>query len=136
MRTAAGVVRMSKTMRVLAPGRIATVVDAVAQEGLLWTVTEPVDGVPLGELLVQQGTFGHVEVARIGLELLEVLEAAHSEGITHGELSPGQVFVHVVHGVSPWWDRWPGGPWSMTRGWTALLPRAFRRGLAPSRVGP
>lgn len=93
VRTAAGVVRMSKTMRVLAPGRIATVVDAVAQEGLLWTVTEPVDGVPLGELLVQQGTFGHVEVARIGLELLEVLEAAHSEGITHGELSPGQVFV-------------------------------------------
>ncbi|MFF0015508.1 serine/threonine protein kinase [Streptomyces sp. NPDC005374] len=92
-RTAAGVVRMSKTMRVLAPGRVAPVVDAVAQEGALWTVTEPVDGVLLGELLTQQGTFDHVRAARIGLELLEVLEAAHGEGITHGELSPGQVFV-------------------------------------------
>lgn len=94
LRTAAGVVRMSKTMRVLAPGRITAVVDAVTQEDTLWTVTEPVDGIPLGELLGRQGTFDHVRAARIGLELLEVLEAAHGEGITHGELSPGQVFVH------------------------------------------
>ncbi|MFF7069857.1 serine/threonine-protein kinase [Streptomyces pseudovenezuelae] len=94
LRTAAGVVRMSKTMRVLSPGRIAAVVDAVAQDGVLWTVTEPVDGIPLGELLGRQGTFDHVRAARVGLELLEVLEAAHGEGITHGELSPGQVFVH------------------------------------------
>jgi serine/threonine protein kinase len=94
VRTAAGVVRMSKTMRVLSPGRIAAVVDAVVQEGTLWTVTEPVDGIPLGELLGRQGTFDHLRAARIGLELLEVLEAAHGEGITHGELSPGQVFVH------------------------------------------
>nr|WSZ19979.1 protein kinase [Streptomyces canus] len=94
LRTAAGVVRMSKTMRVLAPGRIAAVVDAVAQEDTLWTVTEPVDGIPLGELLGRQGTFDHGRAARVGLELLEVLEAAHGEGITHGELSPGQVFVH------------------------------------------
>ncbi|NEA98297.1 serine/threonine-protein kinase [Streptomyces sp. SID13726] len=95
LRTSAGVIRMSKTMRVLAPGRVAAVVDAVTQEGLLWTVTEPVDGVLLGELLAQQGTFDHVRAARIGLELLEVLEAAHGEGITHGELSPGQVFVRT-----------------------------------------
>lgn len=46
LRTAAGVVRMSKTMRVLAPGRITAVVDAVTQEDTLWTVTEPVDGIP------------------------------------------------------------------------------------------
>lgn len=93
LRTAAGVVRMSKTMRVVSPGRIASVVDAVVQEGVLWTVTEPVDGIPLGELLAQRGTFDHAQAARVGLELLEVLEAAHGEGITHGELSPGQVFV-------------------------------------------
>ncbi|WP_449351458.1 serine/threonine protein kinase [Streptomyces shaanxiensis] len=93
LRTAGGVVRMSKTMRVVSPGRIASVVDAVVQEGVLWTVTEPVDGIPLGELLAQRGTFDHAQAARVGLELLEVLEAAHGEGITHGELSPGQVFV-------------------------------------------
>ncbi|MFK4104388.1 serine/threonine protein kinase [Streptomyces sp. NPDC019531] len=93
LRTAAGVVRMSKRMRVLVPGRIAAVVDAVVEDGVLWAVTEPVDGVPLSDLLGQQGAFNHVWAAHIGLELLEVLEAAHGEGITHGELSPCQVFV-------------------------------------------
>ncbi|WP_427168167.1 protein kinase domain-containing protein [Streptomyces sp. C1-1] len=92
-RASATVIRMSETMGLLCPGRVATVVDAVEENGTLWTVTEWIDGTPLGELLAQQGTFNYVRAARIGLELLDVLEAAHGEGITHGELSPGQVFV-------------------------------------------
>ncbi|MCL6670281.1 protein kinase domain-containing protein [Streptomyces panaciradicis] len=92
-RASATVIRMSETMGTLCPGRVAPVVDAVEENGTLWTVTEWIDGTPLGELLVQQGTFNYVRAARIGLELLDVLEAAHGEGITHGELSPGQVFV-------------------------------------------
>ncbi|NUR42501.1 MAG: protein kinase, partial [Streptomyces sp.] len=92
-RAVARVVRMSETMGRLAPGRVAVVVDAVEEYGTLWTVTEWIDGVPLGELLKQQGSFTYVRAARIGLELLDVLEAGHAEGITHGELSPGQVFV-------------------------------------------
>ncbi|ALV37720.1 serine/threonine protein kinase [Streptomyces sp. CdTB01] len=92
-RASATVIRMSETMGSLCPGRVAPVVDAVEENGTLWTVTEWIDGTPLGELLAQQGTFNYVRAARIGLELLDVLEAAHSEGITHGELSPGQVFV-------------------------------------------
>lgn len=75
------------------PGQVAEVVDAVVEYGNLWVVTEWIDGVPLTELLVQQGAFNYARAARIGLEVLDVLEAAHGEGITHGELSPGQVFV-------------------------------------------
>ncbi len=92
-RVSATVIRMSETMGSLCPGRVAPVVDAVEENGTLWTVTEWIDGTPLGELLAEQGTFNYVRAARIGLELLDVLEAAHGEGITHGELSPGQVFV-------------------------------------------
>ncbi|MFH9818634.1 serine/threonine protein kinase [Streptomyces sp. NPDC017230] len=92
-RTAGRVVRTCETMQSLCPGRIAEVVDAVVADGALWTVTEGVGGVPLGELLDRQGTFGYVRAARIGLELLDVLEAAHDQGVVHGELSPGQVFV-------------------------------------------
>ncbi|PWI20303.1 serine/threonine protein kinase [Streptomyces sp. Act143] len=92
-RAVARVVRMAETMGRLCPGRVAAVVDAVEEYGTLWTVTEWIDGIPLGELLERQGAFGHARAARIGLELLDVLEAGHSEGITHGELSPGQVFV-------------------------------------------
>ncbi|MFF9088381.1 serine/threonine-protein kinase [Streptomyces sp. NPDC014991] len=92
-RVTARVVRTSETMRLLRPGQVAAVVDAVVQDGTLWTVTEWIDGTPLGELLAQEGSLHPVRAARTGLELLDVLRAAHDEGITHGELSPGQVFV-------------------------------------------
>ncbi|MFF5979045.1 serine/threonine protein kinase [Streptomyces olindensis] len=92
-RTAARLLRTSESMALLCPGRIATVVDAHEEAGFLWTVNEWIDGTPLGELLSEQGTFNYVRAARVGLELLDVLDAAHAEGITHGELSPGQVFV-------------------------------------------
>ncbi|MFJ8145640.1 serine/threonine-protein kinase [Streptomyces sp. NPDC096048] len=87
------VVRTCETMHSLCPGRVPAVIDAVVADGALWTVTEWVGGVPLAELLDRQGTFNYVRAARIGLELLDVLNAAHDLGVTHGELSPGQVFV-------------------------------------------
>ncbi|GAA2321740.1 hypothetical protein GCM10010234_79450 [Streptomyces hawaiiensis] len=98
-RAAARLLRTTESMALLCPGRIAAVVDAVEEAGALWTVNEWIDGTPLGELLSEQGTFNYVRAARIGLELLDVLDAAHAEGITHGELSPGQVFVREDHSV-------------------------------------
>ncbi|MFF4983134.1 serine/threonine-protein kinase [Streptomyces sp. NPDC001046] len=98
-RAAARLLRTSEAMTLLCPGRIAAVVDAVEEPGVLWTATEWIDGTPLGELLAEQGTFNYVRAARIGLELLDVLDAAHTEGITHGELSPGQVFVREDQSV-------------------------------------
>ncbi|KUL47117.1 serine/threonine protein kinase [Streptomyces regalis] len=92
-RATSRILRASERMGLLRPGRVATVLDAVEESGSLWIVTEWIDATPLGELLTQQRTFNHVRAARIGLELLDVLEAAHVAGITHGELSPGQVFV-------------------------------------------
>lgn len=89
------VLRMSETMARLCPGRIATVVDAVEEAGSLWTVTEWIDGLPLSQLLDQKGAFSPAKAAAIGLQLLDVLEVAHAEGITHGELSPGQIFVRA-----------------------------------------
>ncbi|MFF5372251.1 serine/threonine protein kinase [Streptomyces sp. NPDC013187] len=98
-RAAARLLRTTENMALLCPGRIAAVVDAVEEAGTLWTVNEWIDGTPLGELLSEQGTFNYVRAARIGLELLDVLDAAHAGGITHGELSPGQVFVREDHSV-------------------------------------
>lgn len=98
-RITAGIRRTTDVMVLLCPTRVAPVVDTVEEAGTLWTVTDWIDGTPLGQLLAQQGTFHYVRAARIGLELLDILEAAHSEGITHGELSPGQVFVRDQGGV-------------------------------------
>ncbi|MGW1648787.1 serine/threonine protein kinase [Streptomyces eurythermus] len=87
------VLHACETMRLLRPGRVAEVVDAVVEGGALWTVTEWIDGTPLGELLARKGPLDPARAARLGLDLLDVLQAAHDEGLTHGELSPGQVFV-------------------------------------------
>ncbi|MEU1708864.1 serine/threonine-protein kinase [Streptomyces sp. NPDC005706] len=92
-RATARVMRTSEIMRLLCPGRVAPVVDAVVEAGTLWTVTDRIEGTPLGELLDREGPFHPVRAARLGLDILDVLQAAHDEGITHGELSPGQVFV-------------------------------------------
>ncbi|MGW2490936.1 protein kinase domain-containing protein [Streptomyces sp. NPDC001606] len=92
-RITARLVRTSETLRLLRPGRVAAVVDAVVEAGTLWTVTEWIDGTALCELLDREGPLDPARAARIGLELLDVLQAAHDEGVTHGELSPGQVFV-------------------------------------------
>ncbi|MFI5973229.1 protein kinase [Streptomyces sp. NPDC051452] len=92
-RVTARIIRTAETMGLLSPGRVGTVVDAVVEAGTLWTVTEWIDGTPLSELLAREGSFDTSRAARIGLELLDVLRAAHDEGITHGELSPAQLFV-------------------------------------------
>ncbi|MCU8595891.1 serine/threonine protein kinase, partial [Streptomyces sp. A13(2022)] len=92
-RAAARVLRTGSAVASLCPGRVAPVVDAVVADGSLWTVSGQAGGVPLGDLLDRHGAFGHVRAARVALELLAVLEAVHGQGITHGELSPGQVFV-------------------------------------------
>ncbi|MET9086326.1 serine/threonine-protein kinase [Streptomyces sp. NPDC004237] len=92
-RATARVLRSSEVMSALRPGRVAMVIDAFEEAGALWTVTELIDGTPLSEVLAQQGSFNYVRAARIALEVLDVLEAAHSDGYTHGELSPGQIFV-------------------------------------------
>ncbi|WP_189150820.1 serine/threonine-protein kinase [Streptomyces lacrimifluminis] len=92
-RAIARVTRASEILGLVLPGRVAAVIDVVEEFGTLWTVAQWIDGTPLSELLERQGTFNYVRAARIALEVLDALEAAHREGIVHGELSPGQVFV-------------------------------------------
>ncbi|MGW3358989.1 protein kinase domain-containing protein [Streptomyces bungoensis] len=122
-RATARVVRTSEIMRLLCPGRVATVVDAVVEAGALWTVTDWIEGTTLAELLDREGPFSPDRAARLGLDVLDVLQAAHDEGITHGELSPGQIFVR------------DGGP-VLVAGFglagTTLVPRL----TAPSYASP
>ncbi|MEU3980698.1 serine/threonine-protein kinase [Streptomyces sp. NPDC026672] len=93
VRTPERVLRTTGAVALRRPGRVGTVIDVTEESGALWTVVEWIDGTPLGELLGRQGTLPYPQAARIGLELLDVLDAAHAEGATHGELSPGQVYV-------------------------------------------
>ncbi|MFF2362823.1 serine/threonine protein kinase [Streptomyces sp. NPDC058122] len=86
--------RILRTAEILGPachGGVAAVLEVVEEPGFVWTVTERPPGAPLSELLLH-GPVAPVRAAGIGLGVLDVLTAAHHEGVTHGELGPSQVW--------------------------------------------
>ncbi|WP_406486753.1 serine/threonine-protein kinase [Streptomyces phaeochromogenes] len=97
--TTARVLRETADLEAAAPGQVATVLDVTEQNGRLWTVMEPIEGRSLSELLDRRGPFNQPRAVRIGLQILDVLAAAHRLGVTHGDLGPDQVFVKADGGV-------------------------------------
>ncbi|MFF3404829.1 serine/threonine protein kinase [Streptomyces sp. NPDC002742] len=86
------ILRAAEILGPACPGLVAAVLDVVEEPGSVWTVTERPPGEPLTELLLR-GPVAPVRAARIGLGVLDVLTAAHHEGILHGELGPSQVWA-------------------------------------------
>ncbi|MCX5268436.1 serine/threonine-protein kinase [Streptomyces sp. NBC_00199] len=66
--------------------------DVAVVDGRPWIVMELVHGRSLGDAL-QEGTLGTREAARIGLEVLGALEAAHAAGILHRDVKPDNVLL-------------------------------------------
>ncbi|AVH57004.1 MULTISPECIES: serine/threonine-protein kinase [Streptomyces] len=73
------------------PG-VVNVHDVAVVDGQPWIVMELVQGRSLGDAL-QEGTLGVRESARVGLEVLGALEAAHAAGILHRDVKPDNVLL-------------------------------------------
>ncbi|MFF4348028.1 serine/threonine-protein kinase [Streptomyces sp. NPDC001530] len=71
---------------------VVNVHDVAVVDGQPWIVMELVQGRSLGDAL-QEGTLGVREAARIGLEVLGALEAAHAAGILHRDVKPDNVLL-------------------------------------------
>ncbi|WP_306321029.1 MULTISPECIES: serine/threonine-protein kinase [unclassified Streptomyces] len=71
---------------------VVNVHDVAVEDGQPWIVMEFVQGRSLGAVL-QEGTLGVREAARIGLEVLGALEAAHAAGILHRDVKPDNVML-------------------------------------------
>ncbi|MFD9001309.1 serine/threonine-protein kinase [Streptomyces sp. NPDC059582] len=71
---------------------VVDVYDVAVVDGRPWIVMELVRGRSLGDAL-QEGTLGAREAARIGLEVLGALEAAHAAGILHRDVKPDNVLL-------------------------------------------
>jgi serine/threonine protein kinase len=74
------------------PGAV-TVFDVIDDDGHPVIVMELVEAPNLSQLVQEQGPLEPAAAARIGLEVLDVLDAAHSHGIVHRDVKPGNVMV-------------------------------------------
>jgi serine/threonine protein kinase len=72
---------------------VTTVYDVVEEEGKPWLVMEHVSARSLQEIVEQYGPLPPQAVARIGLDVLAALDAAHDAGIVHRDVKPANVLV-------------------------------------------
>src|SRR5688500_4560560 len=72
---------------------VTTVYDVVEEEGKPWLVMEHVVARSLQGILEENGPLPPAAVARIGLDVLAALDAAHDAGIVHRDVKPANVLV-------------------------------------------
>ncbi|MER5300629.1 serine/threonine-protein kinase [Streptomyces lasiicapitis] len=72
---------------------VVNVHDVVVEDGQPWIVMEFVRGRSLGAALRDEGTLGVRDAARVGIEVLGALEAAHAAGVLHRDVKPDNVML-------------------------------------------
>jgi eukaryotic-like serine/threonine-protein kinase len=69
------------------------VFDAVEQDGQLWIVMPFIPSITLAAVLEQGGPLQPNEAAKVGAEVASALAAAHTVGIVHRDVKPGNIFI-------------------------------------------
>ncbi|ARP71877.1 serine/threonine protein kinase [Streptomyces pluripotens] len=72
---------------------VVTVHDVLEHDGRPWIVMELVEGNSLADAVKEQGRIEPREAARIGLWVLRALRAAHTAGVLHRDIKPGNVLL-------------------------------------------
>ncbi|MEJ8646785.1 serine/threonine-protein kinase [Streptomyces sp. MS1.AVA.3] len=88
--------RMQREARAAARIRhsgVVTVHDVIDEDGRPVIVMELVDGPSLDDALDQRGPLDPREIARIGAQVMDALDAAHRVGVLHRDVKPGNVLL-------------------------------------------
>ncbi|MGH3322800.1 MAG: serine/threonine-protein kinase [Streptomyces sp.] len=85
--------REAKAIARIRSGSAVTVFDVVNEDDRPWIVMELVEGRSLADQLRQEGPLTPQRAAEVGLAVLDVLRAAHQEGILHRDVKPSNVLL-------------------------------------------
>lgn len=80
------------------PGAVA-VLDAVADDGRPYVVTELADAPTLEDVVATEGPLPPERVARVGLAVLDALAAAHAGALVHRSVRPSNVLLPASGGA-------------------------------------
>ncbi|MFI6393181.1 serine/threonine-protein kinase [Nonomuraea sp. NPDC050547] len=72
---------------------IAAVYDVVEADGRPWIVLQLIPAPTLADVLAERGPLPPADVAGIGLQVLEALQAAHAAGIVHRDVKPANILL-------------------------------------------
>jgi serine/threonine protein kinase/ligand-binding sensor domain-containing protein len=80
--------------RVNHPNAVAVLDSGVSAEGIAYIVMELLRGYSLSDELRRYGTLSPTRCAEILIPVLDVLDAAHAEGVIHRDIKPDNIFLH------------------------------------------
>ncbi|BBC35996.1 hypothetical protein SGFS_072900 [Streptomyces graminofaciens] len=85
--------REAKAIARIRNNAAVTVFDVVHEDDRPWIVMELVEGKSLAEVIREDGLLDPRRAAEVGLAILDVLRAAHREGILHRDVKPSNVLI-------------------------------------------
>jgi eukaryotic-like serine/threonine-protein kinase len=77
----------------LSDPHVVTVYDVIEERDSIWLVMELVEAPSLSKLVAEYGPLDARRAARIGLDVLSALTAAHAVGVVHRDVKPANVMV-------------------------------------------
>ena len=85
--------REAETIALLNHPHICTIYDVGDHDGRAFIAMECVDGVNFKTYMARE-TLGTAEIVELALQIAAALEAAHSKGIVHRDIKPGNILVN------------------------------------------
>ncbi|GGZ10914.1 serine/threonine-protein kinase [Streptomyces avidinii] len=85
--------REAKAIARIRSGGAVTVYDVVDEDARPWIVMELIEGLSLAEFIRENGPLTPHRAAEVGLAVLDVLRAAHGQGILHRDVKPSNVLI-------------------------------------------